>query len=630
MMKKRVFIFFLSLCLLMAALSIVAFAVEDDAVATVADSLTDAEKDSGYDIPGPDDITFSPASVNLGSVAKDSEDTGAALPSQTVTVTNTSDKTMYICDSPRHFGDQTYNNVSFRFSSYNSLPTYTAVTVPGNPTVVEVGPDQSVEVTVQIKATESDSYPATICEQFAFQVSFGHYFIGLPDRYSQSGEQQYTEQRIYLAKYAVEYTLTQPGEDLSFSPTSVDLGTIAAGTDSVSKTVTIQNNGNSVIYFPRERLWSLEGSDSGFWASLDMYSYEPLAPGESCQLTIGFTPDLRGPGTYEATYALATKQGTEIHIPVRIVIAPTTDIAATPGSLDFGTQPEGYQDQPWQKITVTNNNHEQIFVTVVQTEHFIIYADRPFANLSPSYAMSLLEPGGSETYSVKPKTGLKNGTYTDTLTFKIGMFNVKDEENDVIADETVKARFVVGDGSGTGMPFTDVRSNDWFCDSVRYVYENHLMGGTSGTTFSPKEKTTRGMIVTILYRMEKEPSVSAGAAFSDVKPGQYYANAVAWASQNGIVSGYGDGRFGPNDTITREQMAAILYRYAGYKNQDVSAAADISAFADAGSISNYSVQALQWAVSEGLITGTTDTTLSPRGSAQRCEVATILMRFMEK
>ena len=111
-------------------------------------------------------------------------------------------------------------------------------------------------------------------------------------------------------------------------------------------------------------------------------------------------------------------------------------------------------------------------------------------------------------------------------------------------------------------PFGDVQSTDWYYDEVQYVYENGLMSGTSATTFSPDTTTTRGMIVTILHRLEGTPAVSTSGTFADVTAGRYYTDAVEWASANGIVGGYGNGRVGPNDPITREQMAAILYRYA--------------------------------------------------------------------
>ena len=153
-----------------------------------------------------------------------------------------------------------------------------------------------------------------------------------------------------------------------------------------------------------------------------------------------------------------------------------------------------------------------------------------------------------------------------------------------------------------------------------------MMSGTDTDLFSPNVTTTRGMIVTILYRLEGRPAVSA-APFRDVPASQYYASAVAWASENGIVSGYGDGIFGPEDTITREQMASILYRYANYKGYDMSGTADLSIYVDAGKISPYAMTALQWANANGLVSGTTPETLTPGGSATRAQVASILMRF---
>jgi hypothetical protein len=177
-------------------------------------------------------------------------------------------------------------------------------------------------------------------------------------------------------------------------------------------------------------------------------------------------------------------------------------------------------------------------------------------------------------------------------------------------------------------PFTDVRKSDWFYNEVQYVYENGLMEGTASNTFSPKVTTSRGMLVTILWRLEGQPTVS-GTAFTDVASGQWYTDAVQWASANSIVEGYGNGKFGPNNTLTREQMATILYRYAAYKGYDVTASADLSKFTDAGKISSYAATAMSWANATGLITGMTDTTLAPQGSAIRAQAATILMRFCE-
>ena len=178
------------------------------------------------------------------------------------------------------------------------------------------------------------------------------------------------------------------------------------------------------------------------------------------------------------------------------------------------------------------------------------------------------------------------------------------------------------------MPFTDVAETDWFYDAVQYVYDNDMMSGTGDAEFSPNATTTRGMIVTILHRMEGLPA-APGAAFTDVPAGQWYAGAVAWASSNSIVSGYGDGAFGPDDPITREQMAAILYRYVQYKGYDDTVTGDVSGFADSQQVSAYAAEAMSWAVGAELISGVGGNLLAPTGSATRAQIAVILMRFCE-
>lgn len=176
------------------------------------------------------------------------------------------------------------------------------------------------------------------------------------------------------------------------------------------------------------------------------------------------------------------------------------------------------------------------------------------------------------------------------------------------------------------LPFTDVNTSDWYYNAVQYAYENGIMKGTSSTTFSPDYTTDRGMIVTVLHRMEGTPSVS-GTSFTDVAAGKYYADAVAWAEANDIVNGYGDGIFGPEDPITREQMATILYRYADYKGYDTSVAGSLSTFSDANTISTFAVESMTWAIGSGLINGVGNNVLAPQGSATRSQMATILMRF---
>ncbi|MGE4484350.1 MAG: S-layer homology domain-containing protein, partial [Oscillospiraceae bacterium] len=140
---------------------------------------------------------------------------------------------------------------------------------------------------------------------------------------------------------------------------------------------------------------------------------------------------------------------------------------------------------------------------------------------------------------------------------------------------------------------------------------------------------TRAMLVTILYRLDSEPSVSDEAAFDDVTSGTWYADAVLWASSNNIVNGYGNGEFGPENNITREQIAAILYNYAQYKGYDVSAPAELDAFTDAGNTSDWAQASMKWAVANGLINGKGDGILDPTGTATRAEIAAMLMRFVD-
>ena len=177
------------------------------------------------------------------------------------------------------------------------------------------------------------------------------------------------------------------------------------------------------------------------------------------------------------------------------------------------------------------------------------------------------------------------------------------------------------------LPFSDVHEGDWFYDVVKYVYDEGLMTGTSATTFEPNTTTTRGMIVSILHRLEGSPVVT-GSDFTDVNDSDWYGQAVAWAAENGIVNGFEDSTFRPNAAITREQMAAILYNYADYKGYDVNSRANLDAYSDADQISSWASDVVAWANAEGLINGMTANTLEPQGNATRAQVAAIFQRFL--
>ena len=268
--------------------------------------------------------------------------------------------------------------------------------------------------------------------------------------------------------------------------------------------------------------------------------------------------------------------------------------------------------------------------------------------------------GGSSSYTITVPSGVEHGTITvnvkrasegDTVTitvkpdegYELDQLTVTDAKGNTIeltagedgtytfkmpaAKVSIEVSFIEADQEA--LPFIDVAEDAWYYDAVYYVYEKGLMEGTSATTFSPMMTTTRGMIVTILYRLEGSPAVVGESSFADVADGAWYTDAVVWANANGIVKGYGNGDFGPNDIITREQMATILFRYASYKGYDVSESADLSDYTDAEQVSDWALAELQWANAEELITGTSAATLTPGGDATRAEAATILMRYCE-
>ena len=217
------------------------------------------------------------------------------------------------------------------------------------------------------------------------------------------------------------------------------------------------------------------------------------------------------------------------------------------------------------------------------------------------------------------------GWYTErSLTNKVsGVYLTK--------DMTVYALWRVDENPGTGAnPFTDVSEKDWFYGDVMFVYENGLMLGTSKTLFSPHGTATRGMMATILWRMEGSPVPKGKNSFIDVEAGKWYADAITWTAENSIFAGYGKDKFGPDDPITREQLAAIFYRYADYKGYDLTVKGNLDKFKDADKITDYAKTAMQWAVGSGLVKGKSGNLLDPQGTATRAEIAAMLHRFIEK
>ena len=305
-------------------------------------------------------------------------------------------------------------------------------------------------------------------------------------------------------------------------------------------------------------------------------------------------------------------------------------------------------------ITVKNGTGESITVTINGTTKTIE------KNASEDFTYTHSSSSGTTRYSVEvrgttggtvtasPTRAAKGATVTLTVRadegYQLDGLTVTDSKGGTVkltdkgsgtytftmpaSKVTVQATFTQNQ-SGT-LPFTDVKTGDWFYEAVQYVYDKGMMTGVSADRFAPASTTTRGMIVTILYRLENEPAVSGGSAFTDVESGAWYADAVAWAAANDIVNGTSATTFAPNSPITREQMATMLYRFAQYKGMDVVTLQEhLTGYPDGDQVSDYAIPAMNWAVGQGLIAGMENGTLVPQGSATRAQVATILMRFCE-
>ena len=256
------------------------------------------------------------------------------------------------------------------------------------------------------------------------------------------------------------------------------------------------------------------------------------------------------------------------------------------------------------------------------------------------YTLRFETGGGSDIPSVREayNTYIDLTKYVPTWrghTF-IGWYSERSLTNNVSGvyltkDMTVYALWRVDENPNTGAnPFTDVSEKDWFYGDVMFVYENGLMLGTSKTLFSPHGTATRGMMATILWRMEGSPAPKGKNSFTDVEAGKWYADAITWTAENGIFAGYGKDKFGPDDPITREQLAAIFYRYADYKGYDLTVKGNLDKFKDADKITDYAKTAMQWAVGSGLMKGKSGNLLDPQGTATRAEIAAMLHRFIEK
>lgn len=404
------------------------------------------------------------------------------------------------------------------------------------------------------------------------------------------------------------------------------------------------------------------------------YLQELLTPGDaetitySCDANGSFTadiPEAKNAGEYKVYYRIGNGNPVEVKVTIQkaklYVTADDKRVYCGDRAPEYTATITGFQDRDWWwdlegellfdcsytrhskpgNYTITPygtlkaDNYEIFYrngtlkavvweyydIDVVKTGDGTVKVDRSYAAPGKTVTVTVTPDWGGELRSltVTDSRGydvkLTYNRYQDVYTFEMPYRNV-----------TVKAVF-----AETDLPFVDVSDWDWYSGGIRYVYENGLMNGTSSWYFRPNANTTRAMVATVLYRLEGSPRVSGGSGFTDVKSGSWYDDAVTWASRYGIIKGYGDDTFGPNDSVTREQMAAMLYRYADYCSCDMTAGRtiDLSQYRDHGDVSTYAIPALRWAIGEEIITGRTGRFLAPDGTASRAEVAVMVARFAE-
>lgn len=542
-------------------------------------------------------------------------------------------------------------------------------------TVTIDGQDQDIEVTFQIIRDESPL--VTLPDQM---VTYGASYTMTATAKTSAGTEISDENAITIAYY-LNAECTE-GSELDYAPTD-------AGTYYVKATLQETDNyaeAYTVAALTIKRA-DFQVSAKGYAGTYDGQSHSISVTAED-DVTVtysrnGYTyaeenPTFTNAGTYTVYYKVEKTNHNDVtgYLTVNIGKAPLT--ATYSGEvIRFGQTPElsvvvtgfvngetaataaGYQ-APAISNAPTSIGQYTLSPTGGTADNYtfnyvsgtlVIRSNSSNSGNSSSTTYSITAPsnvtGGD--ISVSPSRASYNSTVTITVDpdngYELDTLTVTDEDGNRISltnagndrytfkmprgEVTINATFTeVEDVPEQIGSFTDVSTEDWFAEAVQYMLDNEMMNGTSATTFGPNTTTTRGMIVTILYRLEGEPDAAA-SSFTDVASNMYYADAINWAAANGIVNGITTTTFGPDNAITREQMAAILYRYAQYKGYDVTASNDLGSYTDASQISAYATAAMQWANAEGLITGNTTTTINPIGNATRAEVATILMRFCE-
>lgn len=388
-------------------------------------------------------------------------------------------------------------------------------------------------------------------------------------------------------------TVTQSTYSISADTKALDFGSAYTGyTQPAAKTVTITNDGNQqvTVTLPTANDFIITAG-TGF-----TNGSAAINPGGTATFTVQPKAGL-SVGTYSKDITVTSSQGATVTITASFTVK----------------QYSGGSSDPTYSVSLPS-----------QVTGGSVTATKRYA-----------EKGETFRFTVTPDEGYELDTLT--VTDRSGKkLEVTDEGDGVYSFKMPAGRVEIEVSFreiAVELPFTDVPEDAWYADAAAYVYEHGLMAGTSATTFAPDATTSRSMIATILWRMAGSPVVNYAMDYTDVAQGQWYSEAIRWAASEGIVGGYGNGLFGTNDPITREQFAAMLYRFAQEQGYDVSIGenTNILSYTDVADLSEYAISAMQWAVGAGIINGTGDgSTLSPQGQATRAQAAVMLMRFCEE
>ena len=398
----------------------------------------------------------------------------------------------------------------------------------------------------------------------------------------------------------------------------------------------------------------LRSADTGAHSAYALVSGENLTPTVTCTVNTG--------GTLSVTATLNGSDAVESIVNGVYTIKPGATVTITP------TADTGYELSALQvdgtTVALTNGSYtiSNLQSAIQVSAVFQPVTEEPDepddpgtsgnpgtsgGGSTPTYAVTIPSNTANGSVSVSPKNAAQGTLVTITVSpddgYVLDQLTVTNTAGEVVplsqkgenqytftmpsGKVSVAATFVQA-SDVTGLPFIDVKESDWFYEAVQFAFESGMMNGTGGSSFQPNAMLIRSMIATILWRLEGSPDGNP-VRFTDVSDGQWYTEGVNWAAANDLVNGYGNSTFGPKDDITREQMAAILYRYAQFKGYDCTVQGDLSRFADGGQTSDWARDAVVWAVDKGLLTGKGGGLLDPKGTATRVEVATILMRFVE-